>query len=128
MTPPPDESAQLLAAGDRDRLAFRILSDNAEAPDEIVLFHAQQAAEKFIQVVLAARGVIYRRTHDLFELSSLAAQQGLQPPVEQELLVRMGPYAVQFRYLGVSAPEVSRGEAEAMLENLRAWARSVIEG
>lgn len=128
MTPPPEESAQLLAAGDRDRLAFRILNDHAESPDEIVLFHAQQAAEKFIKAVLAARGIIYRRTHDLFELSSLVAQQGLQVPVEQELLVRMGPYAVEFRYLGLSAPEVSRGEAEAMIENLRAWAQAVIEG
>jgi len=123
MNPQPDEAAQLLAAGERDRTGFRILNRDAEAPDEIVLFHAQQAVEKFIKSALASQGVVYRRTHDLLELSNLATQNGLVIPADSGLLARLGPYAVEFRYLGVLAPMVSRAEAEALIEALLAWAK-----
>ncbi|MTW22436.1 HEPN domain-containing protein [Allochromatium palmeri] len=68
-----DEAAQLLAAGDRDRLAFRILNRDPNAPEEILLFHAQQAAEKFIKAVLAVHGIVYRRTHDLLRAAHAVA-------------------------------------------------------
>jgi HEPN domain-containing protein len=127
MKPQPEEAAQLLAAGERDRVAFQILNRDSESPNEILLFHAQQAAEKFIKAVLAARGLVYRRTHDLVELASLAANRGLNLPIDPELLVRIGPYAVEFRYLSAVSPEVSRTEAEAMIESLRRWARREID-
>ena len=91
MKPQLDEAMQLLAAGERDRIGFRILNRDAEAPHEIVLFHAQQAAEKFIKAVLATQGVVYRRTHDLIELSHLATQSGRSIPVDAGLLARLGP-------------------------------------
>lgn len=123
MNPQPEEAAQLLAAAERDRTAFRILSRDAEAPDEIVLFHAHQAAEKSIKAALAAQGVVYRRTDDLVELKRFAEQNGLTIPGDHQLLVLLGPYAVEFRYLGVLAPEVSRVDAEAAVDALLAWAK-----
>jgi HEPN domain-containing protein len=123
MTPQLEEAAQLLNAAERDRTAFRILSRDAEAPNEIVLFHAQQAAEKSIKAALAAQGIVYRRTHDLVELRSLAEQNGLTIPGDHQLLVRLGPYAVELRYFGVLAPEVSRAEAEALIDVLLAWVK-----
>ena len=104
MNPQLEESKQLLAVGERDRAAFRILNRDSEAPDEYVLFHAQQAVEKFIKAVLATQGVVYRRTHDLLELWDLATTNGLVIPADRGLLVRLGPYAVEFRYLGVLVP------------------------
>jgi len=126
MNPQSDEAAELLSAGERDRTGFRILNRDAEAPDEIVLFHAQQAVEKFIKSALASHGVVYRRTHDLLELSNLATQNRLIVPADPGLLARLGPYAVEFRYLGILAPTVSRAEAEALLETLRGWAKQHI--
>ncbi len=123
MNPQPDEAAQLLAAGERDRTGFRILNRDAEASDAIVLFHAQQAVEKFIKSALASRGVVYRRTHDLLELSSLATQNGLAIPADPALLARLGPYAVEFRYMCILAPTVSRVEAEALIDRLLEWAK-----
>ncbi|MGY6217077.1 HEPN domain-containing protein [Methylolobus aquaticus] len=63
MTPQLDEAGQLLGAAERDVVAFQILAANAAAPPEIVLSHAQQAVEKFIEAVFAAHGLVYRRTH-----------------------------------------------------------------
>jgi HEPN domain-containing protein len=121
MTPQLDEAEQLLGAAERDVVAFQILAANAAAPPEIVLFHAQQAVEKFIKAVFAAQGLVYPRTHDLLLLWQTANEQGLAIPAEFELLARLGPYAVEFRYLGAAVPDVSIVEAEALIAKLRPW-------
>jgi len=92
-----------------------------------VLFHAQQAAEKLIKAVFSLNGVTYRRTHDLAELNELAARNGIAVPIDRELLVRLGPYGVEFRYLGVKAPKVSLEEAQTAVETLLTWARQHLE-
>jgi len=124
MTPQLDEAEQLLGAAERDVVAFQILAANAAAPPEIVLFHAQQAVEKFIKAVFAAQGLVYRRTHDLLLLWQTANEQGVAIPAEFDLLARLGPYAVEFRYLGAAVPDVSIIEAEALIAKLRSWAAS----
>ncbi len=121
MNPLSEEAKQLLAAGQRDQMAFRILGRDPESPVEIVLFHAQQAIEKFIKATLVMNGVVFRRTHDLLELNDRAIQAGIVLPVDSHLLARIGPYAVEFRYLGVIAPTVSVEEAESAVNALLAW-------
>lgn len=122
MTPQLDEAEQLLGAAERDVVAFQILAANVAAPPEIVLFHAQQAAEKFIKAVFAAQGLLYRRTHDLLLLWQTADEQGLAIPAEFDLLARLGPYAVEFRYPGAAVPDVSIVEAETLIAQLRSCA------
>lgn len=85
-----DEAQQLLGAAERYRVVFTILTRDAQAPAEIALFLAQQALEKSIKAVLAARSVVFRRTHDLL-LESLALAAGLTLPVSHDLLARLGP-------------------------------------
>lgn len=87
----------MLAAAERDRRALVILSRDPQAPAEIALFLAQQVLEECVKAVLATKGVVYRRTHDLLLLESLASDAGLTLPVGHDLLPRIGPYAVEFR-------------------------------
>lgn len=121
MSPFDEQAAELLAAAMRDRVTYRILRQNPDSPVETTLFHAQQALEKLLKAVLVARGKVFPRTHDLYQLHDLARQSGLVVPVTGDLLVRLAPYAVEFRYLGVSAPEVSFDEADVALETISAW-------
>ena len=107
-------------------MAFTILARDAQAPAEIALFLAQQALEKGIKAVLAARGVVFRRTHDLLLLESLALAASLTLPVSHDLLARLGPYAVEFRYLGAAVPAVSLAEAAAAADALLDWAAAVV--
>jgi HEPN domain-containing protein len=116
-----EEARELFTAGRRDRIAFRVLRRDAESPLEIILFHAQQALEKFIKAALVLEGIVFRRTHDLVELNDRVVQAGIDLPVASDLLARIGPYAVEFRYLGVIAPAVSIEEAEAAVETLFEW-------
>lgn len=117
-----EQSRELLAAAARDALTFRILRRNSESPRETTLFHAQQTFEKGLKAVLVSRGVVFRRTHDLLELCELATIHGLAVPCELDLLARLAPYAVEFRYLGLTAPKVSLDEADKAVQAIMAWA------
>lgn len=69
-------------------------------PCDTVCFHCQQAAEKLLKGVLAAKGVPPPRTHVLPSL--LDAVAALVPSAEalREDLVVLTPYAVAARYPG----------------------------
>jgi HEPN domain-containing protein len=123
----PDEARQLLAAAARDRQALVILSRDPQAPAEIALFLAQQALEKCIKAVLAMKGLVYRRTHDLLLLESLASEAGLTLPVGHDLLARIGPYAVEFRYLGTAAPAVSLVDALGAVDAAMSWSAAIVD-
>lgn len=117
-----EQALELLAAAGRDAVTFRILRQAPDAPLETTLFHAQQALEKGLKAALVNAGVMFRRTHDLLELSSLADASGMKVPVGRELLTRLAPYAVEFRYLGGAAPVVSIDEAGSAIEVVMSWA------
>ena len=124
MTPQLEEAEALLKAAMRDYTAMTILSQSPIAPIEITLFHAQQAAEKLIKDTLAARGINYHRTHDLVELNAIAQRHAIEVPVTEELLTRLSPYAVEFRYAGAQAPHVAMPEATSAILVRQTWAES----
>ena len=70
---------------------------DAEIPESIFGFHAQQAAEKLLKAVLIARGVEFPRRHQLRTLMTLADE-----------------------------PALDRAEARRMLADLRLWAEGNI--
>lgn len=122
MNPFLEQAGELLAAARRDQTTLRVLLKDADSPIEAELFHAQQAIEKAIKAVLVCHGVMFRRTHDLLELADITREHGIDVPVPADLLLRLGPYAVEFRYLGVRAPDVSPDEANTAVNAAVAWA------
>lgn len=121
MTMHDEQTNALIGAARRDRLTFEILLRDPASPVESTLFHAQQAVEKGVKAKLVQAGIIFPRTHDLLQLFDLAAANSLAVPVARDLMARMGPYAVEFRYLGVIAPEVDLDEAKAAVESVMIW-------
>ena len=98
MQPHIEEAWRSLQLADRDITAFHILSKEPEAHLSIVCFHAQQAVEKSLKAVLFSRQIEFRRSHDLIELTQLLRQHGIETPVNDDLLGRLNPFAVTFRY------------------------------
>jgi HEPN domain-containing protein len=121
MTMPDEQTKALIDAARRDRLTFQILLREPASPVESTLFHAQQAVEKGVKAKLVQAGIIFPRTHDLLQLFDLATVNSLAVPVVRDLMARLGPYAVEFRYLGVIAPEVSLDEAKVAVESVMIW-------
>lgn len=58
------------------------LLDDRDIEDDLLGFHAQQASEKMLKALLAARGVDYPKTHNLRVLIELLALDNVRLPEE----------------------------------------------
>ncbi|MDT0631069.1 HEPN domain-containing protein [Rubrivirga sp. S365] len=87
----------LLDLARRDFRTVRAMGDDPAFADEVVGFHAQQAAEKALKAWLAAGGAAYGRTHDLSALLGMLESMGCDVDPFRSL-VRLNVFAVRFRY------------------------------
>lgn len=108
------------AAG--DEAALDRLSEDAEVPDEVLGFHAQQAVEKRIKSVLAELGVAFERTHNIAYLVGLLVDHEVPPPPDSEDLSALTPWATDFRYEDASARSIDRDRARKRVHAVRVWA------
>ena len=128
---PPDAQVDLwLTKAAQDEWVVERLLNDPDAPDEILGFHAQQAAEKLLKAALCAARIVFPRTHQLDELLDLAREQGLAVPNELEDIRYLTPFAVELRYdiLPAESNEaLDRPSVRASLARLHAWALDIIQ-
>jgi HEPN domain-containing protein len=76
---------------------------------EIVAFHCQQAAEKYLKALLTRFRIDFPKTHDIEKLLHLAAP--VNPSVIETIFPAkwLGPFAVEIRYPG-DTPDVLPGD------------------
>lgn len=119
-----EQAGELLMAGERDLQALRLLNQTGQAPHEIIGFHAQQAAEKFIKALLVFNGIFFERTHDLVLLYRLAEHRGVVIAADVEKLRALTCYAVQFRYESCQVSLLTSQECEAIANILHVQVRA----
>jgi HEPN domain-containing protein len=122
-----DLARVLLARAIDDETLVRKVSGDADVADAIIGFHAQQATEKLIKAVLAARRVAFKKNHSLSYLIGLVEQRDIDAPSELSEADVLSPWAVEFRYEGEEPPTLDRLTALALVETLRTWAESQIK-
>lgn len=119
-----DEARLFVAKAGEDEYVLDRLLEDPGAPEAVLGFHAQQAAEKLLKAALFLVGAAPPRTHNLAELMDRAAESGLALPAECESLRWLTPYAVLYRYEGDAegdGEELARHETREGLRRLRAW-------
>ncbi|MEW6209642.1 MAG: HEPN domain-containing protein [Acidobacteriota bacterium] len=79
-------------------------------------FHAQQCAEKYLKARLEEAGITFTRTHDLLVLHQLVLAVEPNWAGLQSFLIFLNPFAVAYRYPGISA---TRDDARDALKNCR---------
>ncbi|MFN3480672.1 MAG: HEPN domain-containing protein [Thermodesulfovibrionales bacterium] len=79
------------------KLVEKNLGDPEIRP-QLLLFHLQQAVEKFLKSVLSFHGIKYPKVHDIEELIELCEENNIILPSYIESLIDLTPYAVEFRY------------------------------
>lgn len=87
-----------------------------------VCFHCQQSVEKYLKARLVEAGITFARTHDLLVLHQLVLQaesawQGLQP-----FLISLNPFAIGYRYPGLTA---AKADAKAAIKDRRELRRVI---
>lgn len=120
--------AQMLVdAAAQDLAACTLLSSGVGIGDAVVGFHAQQAVEKSIKAVLSARGIEFRRTHDLVTLLDLIQDNGIQMPPGADWLDELNPYAVEARYGTIDPEGLDRSGIASVVAQVIAWAKFHLE-
>lgn len=117
----------LLARAREDELAARSLAGLDGIADAIIGFHCQQAAEKALKAVLAARGVDFPYSHDLDGLIELAIGGGATVPSALEGVEALSPFGVQLRYDTGGGGQLDRDQAVAWASTAIEWASTVVE-
>jgi HEPN domain-containing protein len=120
-----EERSRILAAkAEEDATAVRELLENPLLSDRIIGFHAQQAVEKYLKAVIAARERTYLPRHDIDYLLDLVEQTPGDPvPVDRDLLTALTVYAVPLRYEELSEVEpLDRPATARILDDVSTWA------
>ena len=124
------ERAELLFAKAKDdETLLEEIIFNEKVRDEIIGFHAQQAAEKLLKALLMAKNIPYRRTHDLRELIDLTRDNGIEFPESLMEIRTLSPFAVEFRYDYIpmeEEEEFNRQKALEMVQQLRKWVENIL--
>lgn len=114
----------LLEAARQDQAACILLASAAGIGDGVVGFHAQQAVEKSLKVVLSARGIEFRRTHDLVTLLDLLQDHGVDAPPGADWVDELNPYAVEARCGTIDPTGLDRARALLVVAQIIQWALS----
>jgi HEPN domain-containing protein len=100
---------------EHDLLTAETMIALPQPPLEIVCFHCQQCAEKYLKAFLVSEQVDFPKTHDLRRLVDLCAGRQPEFRVLDESALALAGYAVGVRY-GEDWRDIALGEArEALL-------------
>jgi HEPN domain-containing protein len=109
MKSPRDHAGILLRKGENDLIAARAILPTGRALDT-VCFHAQQAAEKALKALLAAKDLPYPWRHDLGELMSAVKDHYPAAASLEKDILTLSPYAVELRYDDAADPSVDEAQ------------------
>jgi HEPN domain-containing protein len=99
-----------------------------EIDDQVIGFHAQQAVEKSIDAVLAAREIDCPYSHDIDGLMEFTQNSGIELPDELIDADHLTPFSLAQLY-GANTPSgVDRGQAEKWAAAAVGWAESIVGG
>ena len=99
---PPDRPEVLLRKAKQDELAVEKLLHDRDIEDDLIGFHAQQAAEKMLKALLTAREVDYPKTQNLRVLVELLSAEGIRLPEKLAEIDRLTQFGTTFRYDSIS--------------------------
>ena len=97
------------------------------APLEIICYHCQQSAEKYLKAVIISLGEEPEKTHDLLKIIAVLRQH-IDFPAELEGFAEiLTLYGVRTRYpLAIELDEGTTKLAIAQAEQVKLWAEKII--
>ena len=123
---PREEVARWTEKAEHDFLAAQHAMDLAEKGlTDIVSFHCQQCAEKYVKALLLHHGVAFPKTHDLRLLLDLIPE-AVPLGVPREQVIPLNRYVIEGRYPGEWEP-ITVAEANCALEMAQAVRQAVLK-
>ena len=122
------DAQEWLAHAAADLHYARLGQKDADALENLIVFHAQQAIEKALKAVMVERGVEFPKTHDLEQLVEIIEEAGVAWPPDMNKVLEFTPFATQGRNPGFGDPisEADVEEAIEMAGKVLAWAHQEV--
>ncbi len=128
MSEPPErieEVALWTQKAEHDFLAAEHMMELAkQGLTDIVCFHSQQCAEKYLKALLLYRGIAFPKTHDLRLLLDLIPTD-ISLELQREEVIPLNRYAIEGRYPGDWEP-ITPAEAQRAFEMAQAVRQAVL--
>jgi HEPN domain-containing protein len=110
---------------EHDREAVLALQHRRRKPiHDVVCFHAQQCAEKYLKAFLTSLDSAFGKTYDLEELCLQAMKHDGTFALVKDLAHVLTPYAVPVRYPGEEPGRKQANHAVKSMLKIRAFVRS----
>src|SRR5205807_7934693 len=93
-------TAQWVRKAEDDLSSARTLVANRPPQRDVVCFHCQQSAEKYLKALLQEVGAVVPKTHDLEDLLDLVLPHDASLKSLRRGLRSLTTYAVDYRYPG----------------------------
>jgi HEPN domain-containing protein len=120
------EVARWTEKGEHDFMAAEHMLELADQGlTDIVCFHCQQCAEKYLKALLLYRGIAFPKTHDLRLLWDLIPTD-LSLGLRREQVIPLNRYIIEGRYPGDWEP-ITAAEARRALEMAQAVRQAVLK-
>lgn len=85
----------------------------------IILFHLQQAAEKYLKSFLSFKKIHFGKLHDIRKILDLYIESGIKIPPHAEAFIELTPYAVEGRYDFITDENIDIPRFIILLEQLK---------
>lgn len=111
---------------ENDLRTAEIVFSSENPPTDVICFHAQQCAEKYLKSYLTSRDVTVEKTHDLTRINNICI--GIDPEFRElsENAELLSGYAVEIRYPG-DFIECSMEEAEEAIKMAKSFKYFVLK-
>ena len=128
MSETPASVSAWLGKAEHDLAAAEALADRDDPYWDIVVFHAQQAVEKYLKALLVLNGQRPPRVHDLPKLLTLAAKFAPQLASFVDDCEFLSPLAIVSRYPGyeLDSPAEDGARSVAIARRVKATVRPLI--
>ncbi len=83
------ETAKWVRKAEQDWEAARKLAAETPPPRDVVCFHCQQAAEKYLKALLQENGLVVPKTHQLDDPGLTASKRQMEAALRQVDRIRM---------------------------------------
>ncbi|MEK7477574.1 MAG: HEPN domain-containing protein [Candidatus Coatesbacteria bacterium] len=126
---PAEQAARFLKKAAEDEAVLDLILASDKVSDDVVGFHAQQAAEKLLKALLSHLGLPFRRTHDLRGLIEVLEQGKCPVPEALVGIDELTPYGTLYRYEDLDgSPAFDRNRSRGMVRDLRLWVEARMQG
>lgn len=118
------QTAKWVRKAEEDVEGARKLAAEKPPLRNLVAFHSQQAAEKYLKALLQELGVVFPKTHNLRDLLNLLLPHDRTLAPLRRALKSLTKYAVDFRYPSDNATTRQMRAALRHAERVRAEVRT----